>query len=242
MPETIGEMPVFGPIRPSMFALRGIRFLEGEDGAGSGDAGGTDDEADKADNADSDDNSTNVEEDGEEDKQDDPAEKLKKALRAERDARKTAERERNTLRQQLEAKDKPAEEVALEAARHEAEMAATAKANERVAKAELRAAAAGKVSNLTALVRLVDVSKIEVDDDGTPSADDIEDAIAAFLTDYPEFVVDKSKFTGSADQGSKGKQAKPGQLTREQLKSMTPEQILKAQEEGLLNNVLGGKP
>lgn len=239
MPETIGEMPVFGPIRPSMFALRGIRLLEGEDGAGSGDddAEGTDDEADKTD-----DNSTNVEEDGEEDKQDDPAEKLKKALRAERDARKTAERERNTLRQQLEAKDKPAEEAALEAVRREAEMAANAKANERVAKAELRAAAAGKVSNLTALVRLVDVSKIEVDDDGTPSADDIEDAIAAFLTDYPEFAVDKSKFTGSADQGSKGRQTKPGQLTREQLKSMTPEQILKAQEEGLLNNVLGGKP
>lgn len=183
------------------------------------------------------DDSTEVEED----KQDDPAEKLKKALRAERDARKAAERERNTLKQQLEAKGKPADEAALDAARQEAEHAATAKANERVAKAELRAAAAGKVSNLTALTRLVDVSKIDVDEDGNPSPEDIEDAIASFLTDFPEFAADKSKFPGTADQGTKGKQSTKAQLTREQLKSMTPDQVLKAQDEGLLKNVLGGK-
>lgn len=183
------------------------------------------------------DDSTEVEED----KQDDPAEKLKKALRAERDARKTAERERNTLKQQLEAKDKPAEEAALDAARREAEQTATAKANERVAKAELRAAAAGRVSNLTALTRLVDVSQIEVDEDGNPSEDDIEDAITTFLDTFPEFAADKSKFPGTADQGTKGRQSTKSQVAREQLKSMTPEQILKAQEEGLLKDVLGGK-
>lgn len=173
--------------------------------------------------------------------EEDPAEKLKKALRAEREARRAAEKERNTLKQQLEAKDKPAEEAALEAARREAEEAATARANERIVKAELRAAAAGKVSNLNALTRLVDVSQIEVSADGEPSADDISDAINQFLTDYPEFAADKSKFSGTADQGTKGKQAQKRQLTREDIKSMTPEQILKAQEEGLLSNLLGAK-
>lgn len=173
----------------------------------------------------------------EEEQAEDPADKLKKALRAERDARKAAERERNTLKQQLEAKDKPADEAAIEAARREAEEAAQAKANERIAKAELRAAAAGKVSNLTALTRLVDVSQIDIDADGNPSESDIADAIEQFLTDFPEFAADKSKFSGTADQGNKGKQAKPRQLTREDIKSMTPEQINDARDKGLLKSL-----
>ena len=232
MPEITGEMPVFGPTRPSLFALRGIRFLEGEDGAGPGEQ--QDDPEEDAEGA------TDPEENNEE-QQEDPAEKLKKALKAEREARRAAERERNTLKQQLEAKDKPAEEAAIEAARREADEAATAKANARIVKAELRAAAATRVSNLTALARLVDTDSIEVDADGNPSADDIEDAIGQFLTDYPEFAVDKSKFSGTADQGTKGKQSQKRQLTREQIKSMTPEQLMQAQKEGLLSDVLQGK-
>lgn len=184
---------------------------------------------------------TEVEETEGETEQEDPAEKLKKALRAEREARRAAERERNTLKQQLEAKDKPAEEAALEAARREADEAATAKANARIVKAELRAAAATKVSNLNALVRLTDIDVIEVDEDGNPSEDDIASAIDKFLTDFPEFAADKSKFSGTADQGTKGKQSTPAQLTREQIKSMSPEQLLEAQEKGLLKNVLSGK-
>lgn len=182
---------------------------------------------------------TEVEETEEETEQEDPAEKLKKALRAEREARRAAERERNTLKQQLEAKDKPAEEAALEAARREADEAATAKANARIVKAELRAAAATKVSNLGALVRLVDIDVIEVDEDGNPSEDDIASAIDQFLTDFPEFAADKSKFSGTADQGTKGKQSTPAQLTRDDLKNMTPEAIEKARKDGRLNKILG---
>jgi len=232
MPEITGEMPVFGPIRPSLFALRGIRFLEGEDGAGASEQQ-DDAEEDADESADSGENN--------DEQQEDPAEKLKKALRAEREARRAAERERNTFKQQLEAKDKSAEEAALEAARREAEEAAIAKANARIVKAELRAAAATRVSNLTALARLVDTDSIEVDADGNPSADDIEDAITQFLADYPEFAADRSKFSGTADQGTKGRQAQKRQITREQLKSMSPEQIEKADKEGLLRDVLAGK-
>src|SRR5690606_12572888 len=117
----------------------------------------------------------------------------------------------------------------------------TSKANARIVKAELRAAAATKVSNLNALVRLTDIDQIEVDDDGNPSEDDIASAIEQFLTDYPEFAADKSKFTGGADQGTKGRQSTKAQVTSEQLKSMSPEQIEKAEKEGLLKDVLGGK-
>lgn len=228
MPETAGEMPVFGPNRPTLFALRGIRFLEGEDGASAGEpqdeTEGADESAELGENN---------------DEQEDPAATLKKALKAEREARRAAERERNTLKQQLEVKDKPAEEAALEAARREATEAVTAKANARIVKAELRAAASAKVSNLTALTRLVDTDAIDVDEDGNPSADDIEDAIKQFLTDYPEFAVDKSKFPGTADQGSKGKRSAPAQLTRDDLQNMTPEEIDKARKEGRLDKILG---
>lgn len=175
---------------------------------------------------------------------DDPDKGAKNALVAEREARRAEREERKQLRdelaalkQQLADKEKPAEEAALDAARREAEQAANAKANERIVKAELRAAAAGKVSNLTALARLVDASQIEVDDDGNPSSGDIEDAIATFLTEYPEFASDKSKFSGSADQGSKGKQSKPGQLTREDLAKLTPDEINKARAEGRLKSL-----
>lgn len=176
----------------------------------------------------------------------DPDKGAKDALVAEREARRKEREERKQLRdelaalkQQLADKDKPADEAALDAARREAETAANERANERIVKAELRAAAAGKVSNLTALTRLADVSQIDVDQDGNPSADDIEDAITQFLTDFPEFAADKSKFTGSADQGSKGKQTKPGQLTQNDLKNMSPEQINAARDAGLLDKLLG---
>jgi hypothetical protein len=172
---------------------------------------------------------------------DDPLAKLKTALAAERKLRKDEERKRKTAEQALADKDKPAADLALEEARRDAEKTATQKANERIAKAELRAAAAKQVSNLNALVRLTDIDAIEVDDDGDPSEDDIASAIEKFLTDYPEFAADKSKFTGSADQGAKGKQTQKRQLTRDDIKSMTPQQILKAQEDGLLTDVLGGK-
>lgn len=173
--------------------------------------------------------------------EDDPLAKLKTALTAERKARKDEERKRKAAEQALADKDKPAEEAALEQARREAEQQAFSRANERIVKAELRAAAAGKVSNLTALARLVDLSQIEVDDDGNPSESDILDAIEQFLADFPEFAADKSKFSGTADQGNKGKQSQKRQLTREQLKSMSHEQIVQAQKEGLLDDVLKGK-
>lgn len=177
----------------------------------------------------------------EETTEEDPLAKLKSALAAERKARRDEEKKRKAAEQALADKDKPAEEAAIEAARREAEESAQARANERIAKAELRAAAAGKVSNLGALTRLVDISQIEVDADGNPSADDIEEAVTQFLTDFPEFAVDKSKFPGTADQGSKGRQTQKRQLTREDIKSMSPEQILKAQEEGLLKDLMGAK-
>jgi hypothetical protein len=169
---------------------------------------------------------------------DEPDSGLKKALKAERDARRAAERERNALKQQLADRDKPAEELALEQARREAEQAALEKANARIARSELKAAATGKVKRPDLLLKVTDLSAIEGDENGDPDPDALNDAITAFLEDYPELAVDApSKFSGSADQGSKGKQSKPGQLTREDLKNMTPDAINEARAQGRLKNL-----
>lgn len=161
---------------------------------------------------------------------------LKKALAAERKARRDAERERNSLKQQLADKDKPADELAIEQARREAEQAVLEKANARIVRSELKAAAAGKVKRPDLLIKITDLSAIEVDENGDPDADALNDAITAFLEEYPEMSVE-ARSPGSADQGSQGRQAKPRQLTRDDLTKMQPEQIEQARKEGLLKSL-----
>lgn len=74
----------------------------------------------------------------------------RKALKAERDARAKAERERDAAaaeRDELKTRTQSAEEKALDAAKKEGAAEATTAANRRIVKSEIRAAAAGKVSD-----------------------------------------------------------------------------------------------
>ena len=173
--------------------------------------------------------------------QPDPNAGAKKALTAERTARKAAEKALNALKAELALKDKPAEEQALEAARAEARTEATEKANARIVRAEVKAAATGKVKNPVLALKLIDTSGIDVDDDGEVDSDAVNQAIADLLAEYPELAADGSKFTGSADQGAKGKTSRPTQLSRLDLERMSPAQIVAAQSGGQLNDLLGIK-
>lgn len=166
---------------------------------------------------------------------------LKKALAAERKARRDAEKQFKALQQQLADKEKPADEQALEAARREGREEGQGKANERIVRSELKAAATGKVRNPALALKLIDTSAIDVDEDGEVDADAVNDAIVALLEEYPELAVDAAKFQGSADQGTKGRKTAPPQITREQLRSMSPDQIMQARSEGRLDQVLGIK-
>lgn len=175
----------------------------------------------------------------------DPNAGAKKALVTERTARKAAEKELAKIKAELALKDKPAEEQALEAARAEARQEATTKANERIVRAEVKAAATGKVKNPVLALRLIDVSEIEVGDDGEVDSDAVNAAITTLLEQYPELAADGSKFTGSADQGAKGKSSKPAQLTRTDVERMKAAGdnagIVAAQAAGQLNDLLGIK-
>lgn len=169
--------------------------------------------------------------------EEDPTAGLRKALQAERKAHREAERRAKAAEQALADKDKPAEEAALDAARREAREDALKTANERLVRAELKAALAGKVTNPALALRLIDTSEIEVDADGDVDTDAIDAAISALLDEAPELRT--ARFQGGADQGAKGKGAKPAQLTQADLKNMTPEQINEARKSGRLDKLLG---
>ncbi|MFF8817805.1 hypothetical protein ACF07D_07400 [Leucobacter sp. NPDC015123] len=167
----------------------------------------------------------------------DPTAGLKTALQKERAARKAAEKRSRELEQERADRDKSADEKALDDARRDAAAEATAKANKRLIAAEFRSAAAKRVKDPRIAAKLVDLEGIEVDDDGEVDADGIAAALDAVLEEYPDLA--PSRFEGTADQGARGKAAAPSQLTRDDLKNMTPQAILKADKEGRLDRLKG---
>jgi hypothetical protein len=163
----------------------------------------------------------------------------RKALRAEKaDLKKRLE----ALEAEVANKDKPAEEQALENARREARQEAQTAFNQRLVQAELKAALAGKVNDPALALKVIETSEIDIDANGEVVPQSVTDAIEAAIAKYPVLrPVDQKKFAGTADQGAKGKASQPQQLTREQLKSLTPEQIVAAEANGQLASLLGGK-
>jgi hypothetical protein len=141
----------------------------------------------------------------------------------------------------LANKDKPADEIALDAARAEARTEANTKANERILRADLRAAATGKLADPTDAALYLNLSEFTVSDDGDTDSDALTEAITDLIERKPHLAAQKqSRFDGAADQGAKGKEPKLGQVTASQLDSMSPAEINQARREGRLQKVLGG--
>jgi hypothetical protein len=71
-------------------------------------------------------------------------------------------------------------------------------------------------------------------------SDEITEALEDLLKKKPHLAAAtaQKRFAGSADGGAR-KGSKPEQLTRDDLKKMTPQQIVKAQDEGRLNDLMG---
>lgn len=173
----------------------------------------------------------------EQEQKEDPNAGLKSALQKERAANKSAAKRVKELEQELADRDKSADEKAIDAARREAAAEATAKANKRLVAAEFRSAAAKRVKDPRIAVKLVDLEGIEVDDDGNVDADGLTAALDALLEEYPDLA--PSRFEGTADQGGVGKKAAPSQLTRDDLKNMSPKAIVAAEKAGRLDRLKG---
>lgn len=101
--------------------------------------------------------------------------RMKAKLRAERTRRIAAE-------EKAAAK---ADEDDAAKIRREAEVAAVAKANARIVKAEIRAAAAGKLADPADALAFLSVSDFDVDDEGDVDADEIAEAIDDLLRRKP---------------------------------------------------------
>lgn len=159
-----------------------------------------------------------------------------------RDLEKKVKGEAGTLRQQLEElqakmEGREAEHAAaVEAQRVKDE--ALAAANTKIAKANLRAAAAGKLADPMDALTFIDVSSFEVDDDGNTDEAALNAAIEDLITNKPYLAAQGKRFQGDADGGARKDATKP-QITRDQLSSMTPDEINTARAEGRLNDLLG---
>jgi hypothetical protein len=168
----------------------------------------------------------------------------KKALDAMKAERNAAKAEKAALAAELKAlrdaaalADKPADEQAIEKARQEARAEATDAANARLIRAEVKAAAAGKLANPELAQKLIDTSGITVDANGDVDADAVAAAVTELLSQYPSLAAQ-----GGARQfdSGRGKQAPAGQLTQNDLKNMSAEAIVKADSDGRLDRLKKG--
>lgn len=120
---------------------------------------------------------------------------------------------------------------------------ALAAANDRILKAEVRAAAATKLADPQDAIRFLDMSEFEVGSDGEVDASKVAKAVDDLIESKPYLAAQRGKrFEGGVDGGARKDASRPTQLSREDLKGMSPEAIVAAKAEGRLNDALGIKP
>ncbi|MCI3271017.1 hypothetical protein [Streptomyces cylindrosporus] len=164
---------------------------------------------------------------------------MKGKWHTERDRRRELEAELAALKAPKPSDDNQPDADAIRA---EADREATARANARVLKSEIKAAAAGKLADPADALAYLDLSSFEVDASGEVDADEISEAIEDLLSRKPYLAAtSRPRFQGSGDGGAARKASGPSQLTRADLKGMTPQQIHAAKTEGRLKDLLSGK-
>lgn len=180
---------------------------------------------------------------GADDEESDPegADQLGDAGKRALDAMKTKLRAERTKRRALE--EQIADSTATSEAdktRRAAETAALAKANERILRAEIRAAAKGVLADPADAFNFLDLTAFEVDHDGAVDADDISSALADLIKSKPYLSAQRGGGSqwGPRDGGS-AKPPRPRQLTEADLDSMTETEIVAAETAGQLDELLG---
>ncbi|MCZ4605367.1 hypothetical protein O3S80_16750 [Streptomyces sp. Lzd4kr] len=208
---------------------------DGQDGDDSGDQDGDGADADAGDGGDDDDPEGA-------DKLGDPGKRalasMKGKWRSERDKRRELER----LLADKDAAGSGSSKDDADTIRRQAEAAATVKANTRIVRSEVRAAAAGKLADPKDALTFLDLSQFEVNEDGEIDAEEVSDAIDELIKAKPYLAAAtaKPRFQGTGDGGAARKASRPKQLTENDLKTMSPEAIDKAHKEGRFDDLLGG--
>lgn len=161
---------------------------------------------------------------------------MKAERKAARDEANAAKAERDALQAKLDGKEA---EHAAEQAKRETEQAALAKANDRILKSEVKAAAKGVLADPQDAYKFLDLDSFEVDDDGNVDEDAIASALDDLIKSKPYLAAQGKRFQGGADGGARNGASKVSQLSRDDMSRMTPEQIDAAHNEGRFTDLLG---
>ena len=135
-----------------------------------------------------------------------------RALAREREAAAEARREAATMKAELEAlraSQMSDHEKALAAAKAEGVAEVSAKFAQRVLLSEVRAAAASKLADPTDAVRLLDLDKFKVADDGTVDVAAITSAIDELVTSKPYLAAGKPPASRTATDTGQGTRSRP---------------------------------
>jgi type IV secretory pathway VirB10-like protein len=97
-------------------------------------------------------------------------------------------------------------------------------------------AASKHVADPRDVARLLNRNDVEFGDDGSPT--NISDVVDSLLKAKPYLV---SGGAGQVDQGARGGGVQADQLTRDDLKNMKPEDVVKARQEGRLETLMRGQ-
>lgn len=221
-------------------ALYGGYLMELDDDQGDDaddDSQAGDDASDSGNDADSDDDSGDDSDTGD-DESDDGADSLgdagKQALARMKAKLKTERTRRREAESKLADKDGDGDGDGDGAKT----AAAIAKANARIIKSEVKAAAKGVLADPSDAYKFLDLDSFEVDDDGNVDEDEIADAIEDLVKNKPYLAAQGGRrFKGGAGGGAR-KETRPKQLTRADLAGMTPAEIDKAHKEGRLADLL----
>lgn len=136
----------------------------------------------------------------------------KQALDRMKSERNDARRENRRLKAELDAAKNPppadGETPDAESIKAEARREAIAEANQRVVRAELKAAATGKLADPGDALTFLDLAQFEVDADGNVDAEELTDAIDELLKKKPYLTAQGKRFEGGADGGTRKGSAK----------------------------------
>lgn len=171
----------------------------------------------------------------------DAGKKALDAMKAERKAAREAAAAEKARADALQAKlDGKEAEFKADQERRATEAAALVKANDRIRRSEIKAAAKGVLADPADAYKFLDLDSFEVDDDGNVDESAIAQALADLVEAKPYLSAQGGqRFQGKADSGARNDAAKPGQLTKADIARMSPEEIDAAHREGRFDSLLG---
>lgn len=182
----------------------------------------------------------------EQDGSDEPLDEVgKKALKKANEEAKNYRLKLNETKEELEKLRSDAmteQERAIDVARKEGAAEAQeeiAKAKAKFARAKAEALATSKTRDPEVAVSLLGDLTQFVTEDGDVDTDAMSVALDELVEEKEYLAVGDRQPVPGADQGARGGSKGASQLSREQLKTMSPEQITKAESEGRLDKLLG---